>query len=108
MSQDNHIRKALNRRVSVLRRRIHDFHIKKTTIALILLLPYLASEWSARAYNLYTFFPQVDNLIHFSFGVAFAGISYLIYNKSKQFVLFGAFILSILWEVLEISGDHFV
>ena len=95
-------------RVSRLRMKIHDFHIKKTTIALLLMLPYLASEWSARAFNLYVVFPPIDNFIHASFGIAFAAVAYLIYNKNKTFVLAWSFVVSVFWEILEITGDKYV
>ncbi len=87
------------------RAKFHRVHIKRTTIALILTLPYLLLEWSARAFNLYLYFRPVDTILHILFGVAFASIALLIYEKKPQFILLWAFALAILWEGLEKLGD---
>ena len=87
---------------------IHERHIKRTTLALLLTLPYLLSEWGGRAYNLYIAYPAIDNFIHAFFGIAFASVAYLIYNKNTNYTLTASFAAAVLWEGLEIIGDAYV
>jgi hypothetical protein len=99
------LRDTLRSRVILLRQKVQERHIKRTTLALLLAIPYLISEWSARAFELYFHFPPIDNFIHASFGIAFAAISFLIYEKKEKFIIVGALIISIIWEVIEKLGD---
>lgn len=99
------LRKAIKYNVKLARKKFHQRHIKSTTLALLLTLPYLLFEWTARAFDLYTYFPSVDIFVHTSFGIAFAAITLLIYEKNLKFTIFWAFIVAVLWEAIEIIGD---
>jgi hypothetical protein len=96
----------LRRNIEEIKYSIQERHIKRTTVALLLTIPYLLSEWTARAYDLYAAFPVIDNFVHATFGIAFASIAYLIYNKTPRKIIFMAFIVSLIWEVYEVLGDY--
>ncbi|MBN2420947.1 hypothetical protein JXB27_01555 [Candidatus Woesearchaeota archaeon] len=81
---------------------------KRTTWALILILPYIFSEWHMRAYGLYATMPYLDKLVHFFFGVAVAAIAYLVYFKNRKFALLCTFAFSMTWEIMEIIGDKII
>lgn len=82
----------------------------RTTLALILVLPFILMEWYMRANGLYATMPYLDKPVHFLFGVGVAGIVYLIYSKehNPRLVLWWAFILSMIWEMMEIIGDQVI
>ena len=98
----------VQRYVKLAKEKVRQRQIKRTTIALLLTLPYLLLEWTARAFDLYTYSPLIDIPIHIFFGVAFASITILVYYKSLSFVLIWSFIVSVFWESVEIAGDFFV
>lgn len=101
------LKKEIKYRINEARESFRNRHVKRTTAALFLALPYLVLEWCARAYGLYIIFPPVDIFIHFFFGIAFASIAFLIYEKKLRFILYSIFIVSIIWEIIEIIGDMF-
>ncbi len=104
----NKFRKSIRHPIKELKEKLYYRHMKRTTMALVLTIPYLLSEWSARAYNLYLYFPPIDVLIHFLFGTTFASIATLIYYKKKQFIFFWVLVVSVVWEIIEITGDKLV
>lgn len=95
----------VTRRLHIEKNRIHWEHVKNTTWALFLMMPYLLSEWTARAFNFYESFPSIDMLIHFSFGVAFVSVASLIYMNSAKSIGFWLVVTSFAWEGLEMIGD---
>lgn len=105
--QFKELKEIIKHRLRDAKENLHHRHIKSTTMALLLAMPYLLLEWGARAYNLYIIYPPIDIFIHFFFGAAFASIALLIYEKRTKFILWWAFIISVVWEVIEIIGDKF-
>lgn len=99
------IRAEVKKRLRIDERKLHLRQVKKTTWALVLTAPYLIFEWSGRTFFLYAAWPSADSVIHFSFGVAFASVAALIYDKSGRFIGTWTVILSFLWEGLEQWGE---
>ncbi len=101
----NRIKEQFKKRLHIEKNKIKWEHIKKTTWALFLMMPYLLSEWTARAFNFYESFPPIDMIIHFSFGVAFVSIASLIYMKPARSTGLWLAVISFSWEALEKIGD---
>ncbi len=99
------IRDGVKKRLHIEEKKIRWEHVKKTTWALFLMVPYLMSEWTARAFNLYESFSYIDLIVHFSFGVAFVSIASLIYMKPARSSGLWLVITSFTWEALEKIGD---
>lgn len=99
------IRAEVKKRLRIEERKIYWRQINKTTWALALTAPYLMLEWGGRAFFLYASWPPTDSVIHFLFGVAFASVAALIYNKSEKFIGAWMVILSLTWEGLEQWGE---
>ena len=103
-----------------LRRRVQKLkhvcvHNEYLILALFLWIVALLVELTARFYDLYRIFPDVDVISHFAAGVAIAAFLFWLFVRHhldkkynvNLYIAIGSIIVSIFWEIIETVQEWF-